>query len=131
MKRIFLTVVICIISLLGVQAQQTDAKPAQPTAEQQVKKMMHNLTTTCNLTPDQVKKIKPIITAAVNEGRANKQKYGSDEDKLKEANQATVKATNAKLNAILTPDQQAKLAAFEKQKKTEMQSKEAADQDKK
>ena len=131
MKRIFLTVVICIISLLGVQAQQTDAKPAQPTAEQQVKKMMHNLTTTCNLTPDQVKKIKPIITAAVNEGRANKQKYGSDEDKLKEANQATVKATNAKLNAILTPDQQAKLAAFEKQKKTEMQNKEATDQDKK
>ena len=131
MKRIFLTVVICIVSLFSIKAQQTDAKPAPQTAAQQVNKMMHNLTTTCNLTPDQVKKIKPIITAAVNEGRANKQKYAADKDKMKEANEATLKATTVKLNAILTPDQQAKLAAYEKQKKMGMQSKEAADPDKK
>lgn len=124
MKKIILTVGICIASFLGVQAQ-TIAKSA-PTFNQKVDKMLTTLTSTCNLTPDQVTKAKPIIVEAIKAKMANKQQYGSDKDKLRAANQATLKAENAKMNAILNTDQQAKLAAFESQRKAEAQKRRAA-----
>jgi len=122
MKKIILTLGICIVSLIGVQAQQSDAKTA-PTLDQRVDKMMTSLTSTCSLTPDQVTKLKPIVTEAISEKMANKQKYGSDKDKLKQANQALLKESNAKINAVLNADQQSKFAAFEQEKKSEMQKK--------
>jgi len=111
MKKIILTIGICIVSLLGAQAQQA----ATLTVDQKVNKMLTTLTSTCNLTPDQVTKAKPIIEETIKARMANRQQYGSDKDKLKAANQATMKAENAKMNAILNADQQVKLTAFEKQ----------------
>jgi cytochrome c556 len=113
MKKIILTVGICVASLLSVQAQQTKSAP---TIDQKVNKMMSILTSTCNLTPDQVTKAKPIVEETIKTTTANKQQYGSDKDKLKAANQATIKTERAKLNTILTPDQQAKLTAYQKER---------------
>lgn len=114
MKKLLLTFGIFFSALLGVQAQQTSA----PTAAQQIEKIMKTLTATCNLTADQVTKAKPIITEFVNARIANKQKFGSDKEKLKEANEASKKARDTKLATVLTADQQKQLAAKEKEMAT-------------
>jgi len=124
MKRIILIAGICLVSLVGIQAQQTTAKTA-PTLDQKVDKMMKTLTATCNLTPDQVTKARPIVTETIKAHMANKQQYGSDKDKLKSANKATLATENAKMNAILNADQQEKLADFEKQRQAAAQKKQA------
>jgi len=124
MKRILLIAGICLVSFLGANAQQTTAKTA-PTLDQKVDKMMKTLTATCNLTPDQVTKARPIVTETIKAHMANKQQYGSDKDKLKAANKATLAAENAKMNAILNAEQQEKLADFEKQKQAAAQKKQA------
>jgi periplasmic protein CpxP/Spy len=120
MKKIILTAGICMATLFSLQAQQADTK-APLSFEQKVDKMMATLTSTCSLTPDQVTKVKPIVAETIKARMANKQAAGADKDKLKAADQASMKAENAKLDAILTPDQKAKLAAYEKQKQAEMQ----------
>jgi hypothetical protein len=125
MKKILLTAGICVISFLGVQAQETDGKSA-PTVEQRVDKMLKKLTATCNLTPDQATKAKPIVEEAVKAKMANKEQFASDKTKLKAANQASLTTLNTKMNAILNADQQAKLAAFEKEKAASAQKKKAA-----
>jgi hypothetical protein len=127
MKKIFLTAGICLVSFLGLQAQQTMSSTATsgPTVDQRVDKLLKKLTTTCNLTPDQVTKAKPIVEETVKAKMANKQQCGSDKAKLKAANQATMTAENAKMNAILNADQQAKLAAFEKERATAAQKRQA------
>ncbi len=123
MKKLILTAGICISSLLCVQAQQTVAKVATPpTASQQVDKALTNMTSTCKLTPEQVTKVKPILTEFVNARMANKQQYGSDKAKMKQANKANAAAMKSKLAKVLTPDQQTKWAAFVKQQKAEKQS---------
>ena len=124
MKRIILIAGICLVSIVGIQAQQTTAKTA-PTLDQKVDKMMKTLTATCNLTPDQVTKARPIVTETIKAHMANKQQYGSDKDKLKSANKATLATENAKMNAILNADQQEKLADFEKQRQAAAQKKQA------
>jgi hypothetical protein len=115
MKKLILTVGICLSTLVLIQAQQID-KAAPPTKEQRVEKMMTNLNSTCNLTPAQTTKAKPIVTEFVNSVAANKQQYGSDKDKLREANQASMKTMNTKLSAILNADQQKQLTSMEEQK---------------
>jgi hypothetical protein len=125
MKKILLSAGICVISFLGVQAQETGAKSA-PTLEQKVDKMMKALTASCNLTPDQITKAKPIVEEAVKTKMANKQQYASDKTKLKAANQSALTTMNTKMNAMLNTDQQAKLAAFEKEKAASAQKKKAA-----
>jgi hypothetical protein len=118
MKKLLLTAGICLSALVFVQAQQT---AVATTPDQQVEKMMTNLTTACKLSADQVTKAKPIVTEFVNAKIANKQKLGSDKDKMKAANQASMKAMNTKLNTVLNADQQKQLAAYEKEKMAEKQ----------
>jgi len=118
MKKIILTIGICVASLLTIQAQQKGGL----TIDQKVDKMMTILTSTCNLTADQITKAKPIVAETIQARTANKQQYGSDKDKLKAANQATNKAERAKLNAILTTDQQAKLTTYMKERVQKMKA---------
>lgn len=120
MKKIILTIGICFISLIGVQAQQT-SKQTAPTVAQRVDKQMTTLTSTCNLTADQQAKIRPVLTEAITEKMANKEKYQGDKTKFQEANKALMQQTKAKIAAILTPDQQAKLVAYQKTRKAQMQ----------
>jgi hypothetical protein len=122
MKKIILIVGICVVGLLSVHAQQTAAKSGL-TFEQKVDKMMKSLTFACALTADQATKIKPIVEEAIKARMANKQKYSNDRDQLKKVNQADLQTENAKMNAILNADQQAKLVAFEQQKKADAQKK--------
>ncbi len=110
MKKLLLTAGIVLSSLFFAQAQQT-----APSADQQIEKMMTNLTTTCHLTPEQVTKAKPIVTEFVNARIANKEKYGKDKEKFVEANKTGKATMNTKLNAILNAEQQKELAAKEKE----------------
>ncbi len=120
MKKVFLIAGICIVGLFGVQAQQAPMKaPAATSNEPQVDKMMKNITSACNLTPDQITKVKPLVVQFFNDRKANKEKYGSDQDKMKEANRANGQEMKTKINAILTPEQQQKWEAFQKQKDAE------------
>ena len=118
MKKVLLSAGIVLSTLFFAQAQQT----AAPNAEQQSEKMMTTLTSTCHLTPEQVTKAKPIITEFVNAVIANKQKFGTDKDKLKAANEASRKTRDTKLSAFLTADQQKQLTA----KEGEVKAKKAA-----
>lgn len=110
MKKIILTAGICLSSLFFVQAQQ-----AAQTTDQRVQGMMDKITAACHLTPDQITKVKPIMTDFVNAVTANKQKYGTDKDKLKTANAASKKERDTKLDGILNADQQKELAEKEKE----------------
>jgi len=125
MKKIILTAGICMVSLFYAQAQQANAKASIP-FDQKVNKMVGVLTATCKLSADQVAKVQPIIAQAMKEKMANREQYSTDKQKLKAANQATRKETNEKLDAILTPEQQSKLAAFEQQRKAQIQKNKAA-----
>ncbi len=134
MRKVILTIGICVAGLMGVSAQQTapvaapsTAKSAAAPKEQQVEKLMTKMKTACTLTPEQIGKVKPIIAEFVSARMENKQKLGSDKDKLQAANQASMKTMNAKLSAVLNADQQAKWTAAEKEMKAEMQKKAAAD----
>jgi hypothetical protein len=126
MKKVLFTLAICVAGLTAVQAQQMStsttaaaaaAKTGMPSKEEQVEKMMKTLTSSCQLSPDQVTKVKPIVSEFVKDKMENKQKYGSDKDKLKAANQASFKAMTGKLSGILTPDQQKQFAAKVKEMK--------------
>jgi hypothetical protein len=128
MKKLLLTAGICIASLLSVQAQKAPMKAA-PSADQQVDKMMKNMTAACNLTPDQVTKATPIVKEFVSARMANKKQFGSDKDKLKTANMASMKTMNGKLATVLNADQQQKWTAKEQEMQAEKQ-KEAAGKDK-
>lgn len=121
MKKIILTIGICFISLMGVQAQQATSQSAPPTVEQQVDKTMGTFTSTCNLTADQQAKIRPILTQAITQKMENRQKYANDKTKYQEANKALFEDTKTKIYAILTADQQAKLIAYQNAKKAKMQ----------
>ena len=133
MRKVILTIGICVAGLISVQAQQTatgaasTAKTGPVTKEQQAEKLMNKMKTACNLTPQQIEKVKPIVTEFVSARMENKQKLGSDKDKMQAANQASMKTMNAKLATVLNADQQAKWTAAEKEMKAEMQKKAAAD----
>jgi hypothetical protein len=130
MKKLLLTAGICMTSLFFVQAQTTapaSAAAAAPlTAQQYSEKMMTAITATCHLTSDQAAKVKPVITEFVNSMLANKQKFGTDKDKLKAANQATKKERDTKLNGILSAEQQKQFAAKEAEMKANMKQAPAA-----
>jgi hypothetical protein len=130
MKKTILTLGICFISLLSIQAQSSTStsNPPAPTLDQKVDKLLSTLTSTCNLTPAQVTKARPIVEETIKARMANKQKYGSDKTQLRAANQATLAAENVKMNAILNADQQAKLSAFEKSKEEAAQKRQSAQQ---
>ena len=123
MKKIIHTAGICVASLFAVQAQQTPKATTQaaPNGEPQVEKLMKNITSTCNLTQDQVTKAKPIVAEFVKAKMANKKQFGADKDKMKEANMASMKTMNTKLAGVLNADQQQKWSAKEKEMQAEKQ----------
>ncbi|HTA28276.1 MAG TPA: hypothetical protein VK809_10830 [Bacteroidia bacterium] len=132
MKKAILTIGICVVGLMGVQAQQAmpsstaTAKSGMPTKDQQVEKMITKMKSACTLTPEQTEKVKPIVTEFVSARMENKQKLGSDKDKMQAANQASMKTMNTKLATVLNADQQTKWTAAEKEMKAEMQKKAAS-----
>ncbi len=132
MRKVILTIGICVAGLMSVQAQKaaplaaSTAKSSVSPKDQQVEKLIAKMKSACTLTPQQVEKVKPIITEFVSARMENKQKLGSDKDKMKAANQASIKTMNTKLATVLNADQQTKWTAAEKEMKAEMQKKASA-----
>ena len=122
MKKIYLTVGICIATLLGAHAQIAMPKSASA-EEQKTNQELSGIISACNLTPAQAAKAKPIVTGAVQSREANEKQYGSDKNKLKTANEATTKTEATQLGGILSADQKAKLTAYEQQEAAKMQGK--------
>ncbi len=126
MKKIILTAGICLIGLVYVKAQtsvhtiqpsnqtQANGLPIQSNgtvspADHQTASLMDRLTRSCQLTPEQAAKAKPIVAQYVNDKMANRQQYGSDPAKLSQAMDASVQRMKTGLNGILSPAQQAQL----------------------
>jgi len=131
MKKLILAAGICMASFIGVQAQETTAvKSAAAPKEQQVEKIIGKMKTACTLTPEQIAKVKPIVTEFVSAKMENKEKAAGDKDKMKTANQASMKVMNTKLATVLNADQMTKWSAAEKEMQAEMQKKAAATQKK-
>jgi hypothetical protein len=106
MKKLILTFGIFLAGIFFVNAQDKGAA-----------KLVDRLTQVCSLTPDQASKMQPIAEDYAKTRKANKQQYASDPAGLKAANKAANKNFKAQRDAILTPDQQQKLKAYNAQKR--------------
>jgi len=122
MKKIFLTAGICVATLLGAHAQIAMPKSASA-EEQKINQELSRVISACNLTPAQAAKAKPIVTEAIQSREANEKQYSSDKNKLKTANETSMKTEISKLGGIMNADQKAKLTAYEQQQVAKMQAK--------
>ena len=119
MKKIILTFGIFLAGIFFVNAQdKTDAKAT---------KLVSRLTQVCSLTPDQVSKVQPLAVDFIKAHEANKQQYANDPVGLKSANKATIASYKAKLDAILTADQQQKLKEANAQRRANRKAGQGAD----
>ncbi len=80
--------------------------------------MLEHMTQTLSLTTDQQNKIKPILDEAKKNMRENKEKYKGKKKCMAQAKYQNRKATEEKIMAILTPDQQVK---WQEEKKKRME----------
>jgi Spy/CpxP family protein refolding chaperone len=114
MKKFILIAGIFLAGVFFANAQdKTDAKAT---------KLVNRITQICSLTPDQVTKVQPLAEEFIKAREANKQQYANDPDGLKNANKATTKSYKAKLDAIITPEQQQKLKEANEQRKAKMKN---------
>ena len=109
MKKLILTFGIVIAGLCSVYAQ---TKGDKATA-----KLVDKLTQICQLSPEQVTKVQPIVADFVNGRISNKQQYGNDPVALKSANKANRENYKAQLKTVLSPEQMHTLKAYEEQHK--------------
>ena len=110
MKKLLLTFGIFLAGIAFVNAQD---KAAAATT-----KMVDHITQVCNLTPDQVTKVQPMIASFVKTREANKQQYAGDKAGMQSANKTNRQNLKAQLQTVLTADQQAKLKADNAQRKS-------------
>jgi periplasmic protein CpxP/Spy len=106
-------------------AAQKDAPPpasaaAVPKTPETADQRLANLQQEVNLTPAQEKKVKPIIEKYVADLNANRSDTKATKEERETKRNALRKQYNDQINAILTPEQQAKWksakrAIFEKQ----------------
>ena len=107
MKKFIVTFGIILAGICYVNAQdKADSK------------MLDHLTQVCQLSPDQVSKVKPIIENYVSSRKANKQKYAGDKTAMKSADKALKENYKSQLKTVLTPDQMERLKADIAQHKT-------------
>ena len=121
MKKLILTFSILLAGLVMVNAQDKTAAKAT--------KLVNRINQACGLTPDQVSKLQPIAESYIKTREANKQQYANNHDSLKSANKANNQNYKAQLNAILIPDQQTKLKAYNAQQRANKKSEKGASQE--
>jgi len=116
MKKVILTFGIILAGIFCANAQ-----------DKATAKMVDHLTQVCQLTPDQVSKVQPIVANYISARKANKEKYASDPDGLKGADKAANKEYKSQLNAILTPDQIQKLKDYNAQRRAARKGQQSGD----
>jgi Spy/CpxP family protein refolding chaperone len=113
------------VTVVSSYAAQKDT-PAPPSATavqktpQTAEQRLADLKQTVNLTPAQEKKVKPVIDKYVADINANRSDTKATKEERETKRNALRKQYNDQINAILTPEQQAKWksakrAIFEKQ----------------
>jgi predicted component of type VI protein secretion system len=75
-------------------------------------KLLDNLTTACQLTPDQKSRVAPVVQIFVSSRVENKIKYGKDSVALKQANDSMKKNYINSLKGILNPMQMEQLKVY-------------------
>ena len=123
MKKLILTFGIFLAGIFFVNAQDNTSTDNRPS------NLVTHLTQICGLTSDQVSKVQPLAVDFFKTRDANKQQYANDPAGLKKANMQARKSYKAKLDAILTPDQQEKLNEAKEKRKAEMMKKGGASAD--
>lgn len=116
MKKIIATLLLVAGSFAVTMAQQPHKKQGERQANPE--KMLEKMTATLSLTPDQQSKIKPILTDAQKTMKSNREKYKGKRKCMAQARYQTRKATEEKIMAVLTPEQQIK---FNEEKKKKME----------
>jgi Spy/CpxP family protein refolding chaperone len=104
-------------------APAPDAAPAAAPAARtppSPEKVVALMTAKLNLTPDQAAKITPIIADRQQQMQALRADTSSRPMQRMKKAKAVGEAADAKINAILTPDQQKQYAAMEEQMKEQM-----------
>jgi len=110
MKKLALVFGIILASVFSINAQNADSAPKSD-------KVVSNLTTACQLTPDQVNKVKPIVDSFLKTKAENKQKYANDEDGLKAADKANKENFKTQISAVLSADQKEKFKEYLQEQK--------------
>ena len=81
------------------------------------------MTEKLSLTAEQQNQLKPILADAGKTMKENREKYKGNQKCMRQARFQTMKASETKIMALLTPDQQTKYAEVKKQKQEERKKK--------
>lgn len=101
----------CYTAALGQEGQEGRKEKRQD-------KAMKEMTEKLSLSQDQQNKIKPILEETAKTMKENREKYKGNMKCMRQARFQTHKASEEKILAVLTPDQQKK---FQEEKKRKME----------
>lgn len=102
--------------LTADQFAQLEKMHEQKRAEH-MDKRVQEMTTQLNLSAEQQKNVKDVLNTQHEKQKANKERYGSNEAELKEANKNLHKETMASMGKILTPEQLTKFKEIKQEHK--------------
>lgn len=92
------------------------------TQQKQVDKLMGNIQQACQLTPDQVNKIRPMVQVFVDARMAARKKYGDDQDAMRKYADSARKDFKTKLSTVLSQDQMQQLMQHMKEQREQRRS---------
>jgi periplasmic protein CpxP/Spy len=126
MKKLIAGILLMAGCFSAAQAQKPGEKK-EMRGEKHQEKMLKEMTEKLTLTPDQQTKIKPILAETGEKMKANREKYKGNNKCMRQACFQARKATEEKIMAVLTPDQQKKFQEEKKRKMEERRKKKEAE----
>lgn len=121
MKKLFLTLAIALIGFTSIYAQNTTQHKLTP--EQKAEKSTAKLQKRLSLTADQKQKVYALELDKYKQASDLKAKNITDKKAKHQQHKAIKDATDAKLAAVLTPAQKARLEAIHTEKKNARKAK--------
>ena len=117
MKKFFVFILMIAFGIGTAMAQGGGQGGQRVSPEERLKRDVEQLTEALSLTPDQVTKVTPILKEASEKQREAFQKMRESGDqpdfaKMQEQRNKMTAEMDAKLNAVLTKEQQPKLKAY-------------------
>jgi periplasmic protein CpxP/Spy len=125
MKKFFVFIFMVALGLGSAFAQGGGPGGQRMSPEERLKRDMDQMTEKLSLTADQVAKITPMVKESSEKQREMFQKMRDsgeqpDMEKMREQRTKSRNDLDAKINAVLTKDQQSKLVAFRKEQDEQM-----------
>ena len=125
MKKLFLTIAIAVMGFTASNAQ-TAAQKEKATPAQKAEKSTEKLQKELSLNADQKKKVYAIELEKFQKSESLHKSGTAAKSALKDQQKAIKKATEAKLDQVLTAEQKTKLDAIHAEKKAKKDKKKAA-----